>query len=290
MVPDSASRWDARITRARTLATEHRASAEILEFYARLAEWQRYVVSAFRRTGEVCAVGPTVHSPARWTKLVDLESAAAQVSGFLEWLERAAPVRLAALASNVRAAQPDWTALMRESLLAEDEGPDDDAENAAIAFVVEAVLQPYAETAAAECQFGASDSPRESLDLGARCPVCSGRPLVGALREDGQGASRLLVCARCLIEWRYRRVVCAECGEQRFDALPVYTAEAFPHVRIEACDSCRSYLKTIDLTKNGLAVPLVDDLASVPLDLWAQERGYRRTRANLLRTTQPVAV
>jgi FdhE protein len=204
------------------------------------------------------------------------------VPGFLDWLERAAPTRLAALAGTVRAVQPDWTALMRESLLAED---GDDDENAAIAFVLEAVLQPYAEAAAAEWRLGSSDGPYESVKPGARCPVCSGRPLVGALREDGQGASRLLVCARCLAEWRYRRVVCAECGEHRFDALPVYTADVFPYVRIEACDSCRSYLKTIDLTTNGLAVPLVDDLASVPLDLWAQQRGYRRMRGNLLRTT-----
>jgi FdhE protein len=51
---------------------------------------------------------------------------------------------------------------------------------------------------------------------------------------------------------------------------------------MECCDSCRTYLKTIDLTKNGLADPLVDELAHVPLDLWAQERGYAKLRPNLL--------
>jgi FdhE protein len=72
------------------------------------------------------------------------------------------------------------------------------------------------------------------------------------------------------------------CGGQEFDALPVYTADRFPHVRVDACDGCRRYLKTIDLTKNGLAVPVVDDIASVSLDLWARERGYVRVRDNLL--------
>ena len=81
-------------------------------------------------------------------------------------------------------------------------------------------------------------------------------------------------------------MVCPACDEQRFDALPVYTADAFSHVRIDACDSCKRYLKTVDLTKNGLAVPLVDDLASVALDLWAHEQGYRRLRTNLLRTAE----
>jgi FdhE protein len=86
-----------------------------------------------------------------------------------------------------------------------------------------------------------------------------------------------------MTEWPYRRVVCTGCGEEEFDKLPVYTAETLPHVRVEACDRCRRYLKTVDLSKNGLAVPIVDDVASVSLDLWAREAGYRRARRNLLR-------
>jgi len=66
--------------------------------------------------------------------------------------------------------------------------------------------------------------------------------------------------------------------------LPVYVAEQFSHIRIEACDTCKSYLRTIDLTKNGCAIPIVDDLAAIPLSLWAQERGYTRLQPNLLGT------
>jgi FdhE protein len=53
-------------------------------------------------------------------------------------------------------------------------------------------------------------------------------------------------------------------------------------VRLECCDACRTYIKSVDLTKNGLADPLVDELASVPLDLWAREHGYDKLRPNLL--------
>jgi FdhE protein len=102
------------------------------------------------------------------------------------------------------------------------------------------------------------------------------------LREEGHGAKRTLLCALCLTEREYPRVVCPSCGEQDFDALPVYTADQFNYVRIDACDRCRSYLKTIDLTKDGLAVPIVDDIASLSLDLWARDRGYVRLRVNLL--------
>jgi len=51
---------------------------------------------------------------------------------------------------------------------------------------------------------------------------------------------------------------------------------------VEACDHCRVYLKAIDLTRNGLAVPEVDELASVALDIWAAEKGYTKLQGNLL--------
>ena len=111
------------------------------------------------------------------------------------------------------------------------------------------------------------------------CPGCSGRPVVGVLREQGHGARRSLICARCSIEWDYPRVTCAACGRGEPE---IYTAEQIPNVRVEVCPECRAYLKTVDLSRNALAVPIVDEMASIPLDLWAQERGYRKLEVNLL--------
>jgi FdhE protein len=62
----------------------------------------------------------------------------------------------------------------------------------------------------------------------------------------------------------------------------VYSAEELKHVRVEACDSCRTYIKTVDLTKSGRAEPVVDEMAAIPLDLWAGERGYTKLQPNLL--------
>jgi len=59
-------------------------------------------------------------------------------------------------------------------------------------------------------------------------------------------------------------------------------AEEFPHVRIEACDACRTYIKSVDLTKNGLAVPVVEELATVALNLWADQHHYVKLQLNLL--------
>jgi FdhE protein len=90
------------------------------------------------------------------------------------------------------------------------------------------------------------------------------------------------MCSFCLAEWQFRRILCPGCGEQDHKKLPVYTAAELVHVRVECCDTCQSYLKTVDLTRNGLAVPLVDELAAIPLDLWAQERGYQKLQPNVM--------
>jgi FdhE protein len=76
--------------------------------------------------------------------------------------------------------------------------------------------------------------------------------------------------------------LCPNCGEESIDKLPVYTAADFEHVRVEACDTCKVYLKSVDLTKDGHAVPVVDELATIPLNAWAEERGYSKLFPNLL--------
>ena len=90
------------------------------------------------------------------------------------------------------------------------------------------------------------------------------------------------MCSFCSGEWEFRRIVCAGCGEEQEGKLPVYIADEFNHVRVECCDSCRTYLKTVDLTKNGLGDPMVDEIAALPLDLWAQQQGYTKLQTNLM--------
>jgi FdhE protein len=262
------AKWDARIVRARELAADNPSAGEALSFLADLAAYQRRLFLA----------ADVVEDARAFPDAVDVVGAAAAVPDFVAWLSAHGPPPLARSAAGMLADAADWSALVRECLRS-DELPLD----APTAFVIAAVLQPYA-AAAAAARVGTSAPGRDTGMLSSRCPVCSGLPVVGVLCEEGQGARRVLVCSRCLSEWNYHRVVCPRCGEEGFDALPVYTADVFPHVRIEACDACRRYLKTIDLTRNGLAIPVVDDVASLTLDLWAVERGYQRLQANLLRT------
>ena len=114
------------------------------------------------------------------------------------------------------------------------------------------------------------------------CPYCR-PPSVSLLREAAHGSRRSHVCGVCLAESPASRLGCAACGEQRVEALPIFRSGATEPARIDACDTCQAYMKTIDLTRNGSACPIADDLASVSLDLWAREQGYHRLRPNLLR-------
>jgi FdhE protein len=86
----------------------------------------------------------------------------------------------------------------------------------------------------------------------------------------------------CSTEWEFRRVVCPGCGEQDKDRLPIFTTPDFEHVRVDACDRCRTYIKSVDLTQNGHAVPVVDELATVALNIWAENQGYSKWEPNLL--------
>jgi FdhE protein len=142
-------------------------------------------------------------------------------------------------------------------------------------FLERWLLQPYHEYQAT----------RNSVALGgdqAVCPVCGERPQVGVLRGEGDGAKRSLICSLCSTEWDFRRLLCPNCGEEAPEKLPVYIAEEIPYIRVEACDTCHTYIKAVDLSKNGLAVPVVDELATVSLNLWAQEHGYTKLQVNLL--------
>lgn len=298
--------WDERIARARRLAVERAAASHILTFYANLAEYQRSLAGTSRAS-------PTPAT--NFADALDVDAAAAAVRGFLRWLIRCAPPTLARVAAESDHVPLErWQDLMRQRVAGDHEVSDDDGTTA---FVVEAILQPFAEQAASAARAAVGTKVRLKADTTpaittsgsttagrttaghatdgsttdetahaarpARCPVCGGRPVVAALREEGHGARRTLICALCLTEWDYLRVKCPACEEHRFDALPVYTADSVPHVRVDACDSCHTYMKTIDLAKDGLAVPLVDDLATVSLDLWARDQGYRRWCPNLLR-------
>ena len=90
------------------------------------------------------------------------------------------------------------------------------------------------------------------------------------------------MCSLCAGWWPCRRSACPHCGEADPEKLVYHTSDLIPHVRVDECQSCHAYLKTVDLRKDGMAMPLVDDIAAVELDLWSVECGLWKIRRNVL--------
>jgi hypothetical protein len=144
-------------------------------------------------------------------------------------------------------------------------------------YLSRALLRPYTEALAA---VGVRPD-RPGAPAG--CPVCAGPAWIAARRPaaEGEGAQRFLGCALCGGEWPVNRIRCPACGEESPDKLPSFQSERHPAVRIEACATCSVYVKSIDLTLDRRAIPEVDELLSLSMDLWASEQGYTRLEPGL---------
>lgn len=110
------------------------------------------------------------------------------------------------------------------------------------------------------------------------CEFCGGAPWVASRVSEASsdGAARRVHCSLCGVPWQVNRIRCVSCGEETPEKLPIFQTETYPEARIEACETCKVYVKSIDLTTDARRIPEVDDLLSVPLDLWAQEEGFGR--------------
>ena len=264
--------YDVRIRRAEKLIAEKSSASELLSFYRRIASFQKtfltQISDAALRQADEQQFGSLRDS-------LDLTMLLPHFRNFLSLVEQNAPNALASAAREIAAMPSDsWITLLTSYW--ELGGRFDQQIGAFAQFFPRAFLQPYAAFVAERTAVPpVLATPRV-------CPLCGGRPLFGVLRLEGDGGKRCMVCSFCGYEWEFRRILCPTCGEEEEKKLPVYVAEQYPHIRVEACETCKFFVRTIDLTKDGYAVPVVDDLAAIPLTLWAHEHGYSRLQPNLL--------
>jgi FdhE protein len=265
--------WQRRIARAEELGAQYSFAAEILRFYVAIARFQANFYEELGRSFERSRAEAGRVESEPFVRPLQPELTG-RFGRFLSVVEENGPDPLREAARDLRDGGDDSHFQMLTVFWNESEtgplppGPHD--------FFARAFLQPYA------AGIRSRSSARWSGPTPYRCPFCKRKPGMGVLRPLGDGGQRSLVCSFCLAEWEFRRIVCPGCGEENHAKLPVYTAEELKHVRVEGCDSCRSYIKTVDLTKSGLAEPIVDEMASIPLDLWAQKQGYTKLQCNLL--------
>jgi FdhE protein len=117
--------------------------------------------------------------------------------------------------------------------------------------------------------------------LKGNCPVCGSFPaMVRLRREDGK---RMLWCNLCGTEWHFKRITCPFCSNDDHNSLRYFfveedSSEKEGAFRVDVCDKCKAYIKTIDERKlpESQKVDLyLENTNTIYLDLLAQRDGYQ---------------
>lgn len=278
--------WACRIERAENLAETGMPSRSILVFYAEVLKWQH---DLFKQIGAASRNRPLTGSFE-----VDHPLFLPQFGSLLDLARQKGSELLAAQAEELADDRGCWKEVLSGYWNGEAASEQ--------VFFGRACLQPYLELLATT-QTLPFDSQLAIVNATAHaalteepqphrvCPFCGRKPQVAFLSSDtsmpgilegsAEGGHRFLMCGDCLTVWPFLRIACVSCSEMDPRKLPYYSAKDFPNVRVDCCDACKLYIKSIDLTKDNRLVPPVDELAAIPLDLWARDQGYGKVHPNL---------
>ena len=107
------------------------------------------------------------------------------------------------------------------------------------------------------------------------CPICGSEPFMAELKEEG---ARYLVCSSCSFEWRFSRLKCPFCENASHEKLRYFYADKESSAyRIDVCDVCKRYIKTIDTEQMGEEViPIIEDAGTLFLDVLARNEGFTK--------------
>ena len=258
----AAKEFERRAVRSELLAEQAPDSAEPLRFAAGL----------YRTQAGVAASIEAMHAREPFSGHLDRDVARILPEA-LDVVRFAAEKGPEALAADAEERLADESAQARTRLLVFwDEG-----RPASEDYLSRAMLRPYVET------LRVVNRAPARIHRHGRCPFCGGGPWISSRREGGEleGARRMLGCSLCGTEWMFQRILCPSCFEEDPRRLPAFSSDRHLNVRIEACETCRRYLKSVDLSADARPIPEVDDLLSISLDLWAAEQGLTRIEPGL---------
>jgi len=145
-----------------------------------------------------------------------------------------------------------------------------------LTFLAESSINPFLEAYAEKLKGYVN---QESW-LKGYCPVCGSAPAMGELRmETGE---KILQCSSCGFKWRFKRLGCPFCGNANHEKLRYFHTETDGKAyRVDVCEECKKYIKTIDLRElNREAILPLEDLGTLHLDILAREEGYKRGVTN----------
>lgn len=109
------------------------------------------------------------------------------------------------------------------------------------------------------------------------CPVCGYLPDMAKIDQSQEG-KRYLHCALCENTWTYKRISCTVCGNEDMSTLGYYAEDNSPY-RIDYCDKCKNYIKSVGIpkfTESDSYDLTVENIITANLDAWAIQKGYTR--------------
>ncbi|MBI2933241.1 MAG: formate dehydrogenase accessory protein FdhE [Planctomycetes bacterium] len=252
--------WEHRLRRAEELQQAWPFAREILQFLRAVTSFQQDIYRRVRST------------PVLKRNRLDTALLASYFPPLLALVERYGPRDLWTQAQRLRdRTESDWERIIRAYW--NRSGSEGDL---TVPFFPKAILQPYT-IYRAELWRAELGAWGEQTNV---CPFCARAPGVSLLRGEPQG--RILACSLCATEWDFPSTVCPSCKEARLEKRPQYGSRDIPWIRIEGCDSCRIYLKSIDVRRNPAAEAAVDEIGSTPLDVIARDRKYTKLESNLV--------
>jgi FdhE protein len=110
------------------------------------------------------------------------------------------------------------------------------------------------------------------------CPMCGSLPSLSLLKEEV--GKRYLFCSHCGYQWRIDRLFCPFCENKDQESLQYFYGEGEETHRIDFCEKCHQYIKTIDYRNLQESDPVLEDLATLHLDILAIQKGYKRPIPN----------
>lgn len=143
-------------------------------------------------------------------------------------------------------------------------------EKAVLNFLVYSSIKPSIDANVAKI--------KEGVDLSSwhhgYCPVCGSMPKISELKQDGK---RSLLCSFCDFEWNVERLKCPFCDNSDQESLHYLYAEGEEAYRIDLCDRCRQYIKTVDVRKLDYEPDMrIEDIMTMHFDIIAAERGFNK--------------
>ncbi|MEW5908948.1 MAG: formate dehydrogenase accessory protein FdhE [Thermodesulfobacteriota bacterium] len=105
------------------------------------------------------------------------------------------------------------------------------------------------------------------------CPICGSQAGISVFAEEGR---RFFCCHFCYHRWSTRRIFCPYCGNRDGDHLHYLYSEEEKGYRIDTCEQCKKYIKTVDIRElDHDFYPPLEQISTLHLDVKAHEMGYQ---------------